>query len=66
MPCRLVSSHFELQIIEDGGSKFLRNVGNYLPIEKALYPTGLEASSTPTEEPQISQPLYWFLGCDAV
>jgi hypothetical protein len=48
MPYYLASSNrlqgLAIHLSEDGGRKFLRNVGTYLPVDEATYSRRLEAS----------------------
>jgi len=39
---------------EEEGTKSLRNVTNYLPVEMAQYPRRSESAPTPLWEPEIS------------
>lgn len=41
--------------LEDEGTTILRNVGNYLPVDRAYHPRRLVSSVTPLLEPLISQ-----------
>lgn len=43
MTCRLVESYRQLDP-EDGGTKLLRNDGNYLLVDTILHPRSLESS----------------------